>query len=222
MSECKVSTFFTLLVIEMIPFQPLHLITVCVLWLLSLLHCTTNKLMCIATMDGGRGTERGEIAKNQQWPTIGLHFIRYKKKTNTFIWCAVCGEIVPHTGDPQQIITYLCIYLHQWDLIRQTCSYCTDEDDIQHFLLTCDKETNLGSIVFKWWANISDLDISNFDHLEECVLYGFTSEKKILMVTNCCILVAAKTKATKRKKHICIDEGNPRMFEQFEFILDNM
>ncbi len=34
------------------------------------------------------------------WPTIGLYFIRYKKKT-TFIWCAVCGEIGPHTGDPQ-------------------------------------------------------------------------------------------------------------------------
>ncbi len=44
------------------------------------------------------------------WPTIGLYFIRYKKKT-TFIWYAACGEIVPHTGDPQQIITYLCIYL---------------------------------------------------------------------------------------------------------------
>ncbi len=26
------------------------------------------------------------------------------------IW-AVCREIVLHTGDPQQIITYLCIYL---------------------------------------------------------------------------------------------------------------
>ncbi len=75
-----------------------------------------------ATVDGGMGDRKGwDISKGAlmkfiittilyslgYWPTIGLYFIRYKKKT-TFIWCALCGEIVPHTGDPQQIITYMC------------------------------------------------------------------------------------------------------------------
>ncbi len=29
---------------------------------------------------------------------------------------------------------------------EKTCNYCTDEDDIQHFLLKCDKANNFGNI----------------------------------------------------------------------------
>ncbi len=41
-----------------------------------------------------------------------------------------------------------------------------------------------------WWTNISELDISNFDHLEECVLIGFPGENKIFKVIKFCILMA--------------------------------
>ncbi len=43
---------------------------------------------------------------------------------------------------------------------------------------------------FKWWTNISELDISNFDHLEECVLFGFRGENNIFKVIYFCILIA--------------------------------
>ncbi len=71
-----------------------------------------------------------------------------------------------------------------------TCSYCTGEDDIQYFLLTCDKANKLWKYWFKWWKNISELNISNFDHLKECVLFGFPGENKIYNVINFCILTA--------------------------------
>ncbi len=73
---------------------------------------------------------------------------------------------------------------------EKTCSYCTDEDDIQHFLLKCDKANKFWKYWFKWWTNISELDISNFDHLEECMLFGFPGENKIFKVINFCILIA--------------------------------
>ncbi len=50
------------------------------------------------------------------------------------------------------------------------------EDDIQHFLLKCDKANKYLKYWFKWWTNISELDISNFGYLEECVLFGFPGE----------------------------------------------
>ncbi len=50
---------------------------------------------------------------------------------------------------------------------------------MKHFLLTCDKANKFGKYCFKWWTNISELDISNFVHLEECVLFGFPGENKI-------------------------------------------
>ncbi len=122
----KLAHFFTLSVFEMTPFQPLHFISAhCDYCDVILLHCSTNKSIHVATMGNGRGDGKGWDSWKPAlikfiintiphslgcWPTIVLYFIQYKKKT-TFIWCAVCGQIVPHTGDPQQIITKLCIYL---------------------------------------------------------------------------------------------------------------
>ncbi len=111
----KLAHLFTLSVFEMTIFQ--HQRMCCDYCDVTLLHCSRNKSMHVATMDGGRGDGKGWdswtpalikfIINTIQhslgyWPTIGLYFIRYIKIT-TFIWCAVCGEIVPHTGDPQQI-----------------------------------------------------------------------------------------------------------------------
>ncbi len=107
-----------------------------------------------------------------------------------------------------------------------------------------DKANTFGKYWLKWWTNISELDISNFDPLEECVLFGFPSENKIFKVINFCILIAkyyiyiqklinsnkidffdylAQLKQKLQiEKIICVDEGNPSKFEQFEFILDNI
>ncbi len=76
------------------------------------------------------------------------------------------------------------------------------------------------------------------------MLFGFPGENKIFKVINFCIriakyyiyiqnvinsnkididdyLVQIKQKL-QRQKIVCIDEGNPSKFEQFEFILDNI
>ncbi len=85
----------------------------------------------------------------------------------------------------------------------------------------------------------SEVDNSNFDLLEECVLFGFPSENKIFKVINFCkvlyiyiqklinsnksdfydYLVQLKQKL-QIEKIIYFDEDNPSKFEQFEFILD--
>ncbi len=51
-------------------------------------------------------------------------------------------------------------------------------------------DINIWKYWFKWWTNINELDISNFDHLEVCVLFGFPGENKIFKVINFCILIA--------------------------------
>ncbi len=76
------------------------------------------------------------------------------------------------------------------------------------------------------------------------MLFGFPGENKIYKVINFCILIAkyyiyiqklinsnkiyfydylAQLKQKLQIENIiCIDEGNPSKFEQFEFILDNI
>ncbi len=98
--------------------------------------------------------------------------------------------------------------------------------------------------MIKWRTNIRKLYISNFDHLEECVLFGFPGENKIFKVIKFCILIPkyyiyiqklinsnkidfydflVQLKQKLQIENImCIDEGNPSKFEQFEFILDNI
>ncbi len=93
-------------------------------------------------------------------------------------------------------------------------------------------------------TNISELDISNFDDLEEYVLFGFPGGNKIFKVIHFCILIAKYYISihklinsnnidfndylvqVKQKlqidKIMCIDEGDPCKFEQYEFILDNI
>ncbi len=41
-----------------------------------------------------------------------------------------------------------------------------------------------------FFCSLSELDMSNFDHIQECVLFGFPGENKIFKVINFCILIA--------------------------------
>ncbi len=71
------------------------------------------------------------------------------------------------------------------------------------------------------------------------MLFGFPGENKIFKVINFCILIAKYYIYIQKlidfydylvqlkhklqiEKIICIDDGNPSKFEQFEFILDNI
>ncbi len=115
MSDCKISTLWQCL---RWPLSSPYILSVRAVTIVTShysTHCSTNN----SVWGDGKGWDswKGALIKFiintlhslVYWPTIGLYFIKYKKK-NTFIWCAVCGEIVLYTGDPQQIITYLWIY----------------------------------------------------------------------------------------------------------------
>ncbi len=105
MSDCKICTFcLTLLMFEMTLFQPLHLSVRAVTIVTSHYSTAAQTIQCEGMeRDSWKGALIKFIINTIQhslvyWTTIGLNFIRYKKKT-TFIRCAVCGEIVLHTGD---------------------------------------------------------------------------------------------------------------------------
>ncbi len=65
MSDCKVSTFvhFVSVSDDTFPAPTCYQCAHCDYCDVTLLHCSTNNSMHIATMDGGRGIERGEIAE---------------------------------------------------------------------------------------------------------------------------------------------------------------
>ncbi len=136
MIDCKISTFFHFVSVWDDPFPAPTFISA--LWLLWR-HTTPLQHKQFNVRDEkGWDSWKGRLIKFiintiihslVYWTIIGLYFIRYIKK-NTFIWYAICGEIVLHTGDLQQIIAYLCIYLksreytHQWDIMNDTmCLY---------------------------------------------------------------------------------------------------
>ncbi len=82
------------------------------------------------------------------------------------------------------------IYLHHVECIILVQIIAIRSNDMPVHYLHLHKANKFWKYWFKWWTNISELDISNFDHHEECVLFGFPDENKIFNVINFCILIA--------------------------------
>ena len=71
------------------------------------------------------------------------------------------------------------------------CDFCNDIDDIRHFFLFCPKVNAFWNYFLQWWNKLTDIKIPfNFEHLEECILFGFPIEGDVFEVLNYCILVA--------------------------------
>ena len=83
--------------------------------------------------------------------------------------------------------------LHEWRILTEsTCNYCNSNlDNIIHFFLYCPKARNFWHSFFKWWNRLSDVKIpSDYNNLEENVLFGFLSDEDIFTVLNLCVLIA--------------------------------
>ena len=71
------------------------------------------------------------------------------------------------------------------------CDFCKDIDNIRHFFLFCPKVKSFWNSLLQWWNRLTDINIvSDFEHLEECILFGFPIEGEIFDVLNHCILIA--------------------------------
>ena len=70
------------------------------------------------------------------------------------------------------------------------CGFCDDEDDIQHFLLECENASFFWRAWIRWWKQRTDIDISNWKHLEECIMFGFPGHNHFITLLNYCALLA--------------------------------
>ena len=57
------------------------------------------------------------------------------------------------------------------------CLYCTGTDTLLHFFLFCPKIAAFWKYFFNWWNTLGDIEITTeYDNLEECILFGFEAE----------------------------------------------
>ena len=70
------------------------------------------------------------------------------------------------------------------------CNFCYEVDDIQHFLLYCDRVVDFWQSFFKWWNRVSKIVILDESELEECILFGFPNSDDDTIALNYCILCA--------------------------------
>ncbi len=72
------------------------------------------------------------------------------------------------------------------------CTFCNEEDDdIIHFILYCPRVKQFWKSFFLWWNGISDFRIaSDYEDIEECILFGFQPRGDTFEVLNFCILQA--------------------------------
>ena len=122
-----------------------------------------------------------------------------------------------------------------------TCSFCSEKDDIPHFLLKCKNIEHFWLFFFNWWKNLTNIDIiNNVNELEECIIFGFPTTNDIVLALNYCILHAKHyiyiqkllennnpelyvfqiklKQALDIEYEICRKNNNEKAFKKFEFI----
>ena len=126
------------------------------------------------------------------------------------------------------------------------CLYCTGTDTLLHFFLFCPKIAAFWKYFFNWWNTLGDIEITTeYDNLEECILFGFEAEGGSFKVLNYCVLIAKyyiylnrihnnnsidnyqylvylKSKLTIEKKVCSHYRQNGNNFEIFEFVYDQL
>jgi exonuclease III len=71
------------------------------------------------------------------------------------------------------------------------CTLCNNENDnIVHFFLLCPDVNLFWNFFFKWWYNITDIELNTIDNLQECLLLGFPGNHEKIKVLNHCIILA--------------------------------
>ncbi len=56
---------------------------------------------------------------------------------------------------------------------NQCWNICNEIDDISHFLLLCPNVRNMWQSGAEWWSSITKTNITNVDHHQENILFGF-------------------------------------------------
>ncbi len=71
------------------------------------------------------------------------------------------------------------------------CLFCSNIDDIMHFLLCCEITRNFWQSFFLWWNRLSNTKIKLlYEFLEESILSGFQTNGEVFDILNYCILNA--------------------------------
>ena len=73
------------------------------------------------------------------------------------------------------------------------CSYCPEEDNINHFFLLCLNCNNFWVYFNTWWHSLTRthlLDLTLIENLQDCILLGFPNNNNATPALNYCIILA--------------------------------
>ncbi len=124
------------------------------------------------------------------------------------------------------------------------CDYCNNEDNLPHYFIRCQKVAEFWTHWSNWWENLSCILIKDSQVIEECILFGFTSNSDTMQVLNFCILYAKyyiyiqhlfnnntldlcdcltqRKQALQIEENICRKNKDEEKFFKFHFIYDNL
>lgn len=124
------------------------------------------------------------------------------------------------------------------------CKFCTLTDNIPHFFIWCENASKFWRSFFRWWIRTTEINISDDDIFDECILFGYPGEDNMITVLNYCVILAKyyiyikKLKDTNNldlyeflvmlkgklllEKTICIENDRVLDFEKWKIVYDNL
>jgi hypothetical protein len=70
------------------------------------------------------------------------------------------------------------------------CNYCDNIDDIEHFILKCEKCDQFWTSFLSWWTRITGVQFTKNLGNDLCILFGFDPVDDVIFVLNFCVLHA--------------------------------
>ena len=119
------------------------------------------------------------------------------------------------------------------------CTFCTSEDNIEHFFFECNNTSMFWTFWINWWKRLTKVDITMSDHLQLCFLFGFPGEDSFITALNYCVMVAKyfiyikklndtnhfdfySYLALLKQKLLMEEQASSQMCEMLEFILSEL
>ncbi len=81
-------------------------------------------------------------------------------------------------------------WFHNIKIKNCVYDYCMNVNGLPHFFFRCLKVKEFWLHWFNWWENLSGIVIRNSQVIEECILFGFPSNRDLIQVLNFSILYA--------------------------------
>ena len=122
------------------------------------------------------------------------------------------------------------------------CTFCNEEDSIEHFFLYCQDVKLFWSRWHNWWDYTTGLSVYKSEVIAECILLGFPGDDDVIQVLNYCVLIAKHYIYSQKlqlngnpdllqylcylkhklslEKQVCTQNSNSNCFDKYDIIYD--